>query len=122
MPAFLLFFLMCCIPSLVTADDWRGLLGLLIVLFSLPVTAISMVVSLVLISKCKFRTSGFFSKYAASFIAVTAVLVMFSYMWNYKKSLLYPLQEESILLVIILLPGFIQYVRRHRHDQEIPQD
>lgn len=118
MPALLLFFLTCSIPGLAMADDWSGFLGLLIVMLSLPVAAISLIASLVLVSKGKFRQPGFFAKYAAVFIVLATALVIFSYTWHDRKSMLYALQGESILLVIILLPGFIQYLRRHRYKDE----
>ncbi|WP_162060181.1 hypothetical protein [Undibacterium sp. KW1] len=118
MSAFFLFGLTCCLPSLAMADDWSGFLGLLIVLFSLPVAAISLIASLVLVSKGKFRQPGFFIKYAAVFTIVAVVLVIASYTWNDRKSLHYAFIGESILLLIILLPGFIQYLRRHRYDEK----
>ncbi|MFZ6733496.1 hypothetical protein ACO0LG_16330 [Undibacterium sp. Ji42W] len=118
MPAIVLFGLACCLPSLAMADDWSGFLGLLIVLFSLPVAAISLVASLVLVSKGKFRKPGFFAKYAAVFSLMAVVLVIASYTWNDRKSLHYASAGESILLLIILLPGFIQYLRRHRYDEK----
>lgn len=119
MPVFLLFGLTCCLPSLAMADDWSGFLGLLIVLFSLPVAAISLIASLVLVSKGKFRQPGFFIKYAAVFTIVAVVLVIASYTWNDKKSLHYAFIGECILLFIILLPGFIQYKRRHLYLEKV---
>lgn|GEM_PF-2403374 len=118
MPALLTFCLTCGAPSLAMADDWSGFLGLLIVLFSFPVAAISLVVSLVLVTKGKFRQPGFFAKYAAAFTLLAVILVIASYTWQDRKSLHYALTGEFVLLVIILLPGFIQYVRRHRHNEE----
>ncbi len=57
-------------------------------------------------------------KYAAIFTLVAVILVIASYTWNDRKSLHYALMGESKLLAIILLPGFIQYMRRHRHSSE----
>ncbi|MFZ6643640.1 hypothetical protein ACO0LL_28210 [Undibacterium sp. TC4M20W] len=122
MPAFLLFGLTCCLPSLAMASDYSGILGLLIVMLSFPVAAISLVVSLVLVTKGKFRKPGFFKKYAASFILVAAILVLTTYVGNDKKSQLYALQGESLLLLIILLPGFIQYLRRHLYDDNTQEE
>jgi hypothetical protein len=115
----LLLCLTCCLPSLAMADDWSGFLGLLIVLFSLPVAAISLIASLVLVSKGKFRQPGFFIKYSTVFTIVAVVLVIASYTWNDRKSLHYAFIGECILLLIILLPGFIQYKRRHLYLEKV---
>ena len=97
-------------------------MGFFIVLFSLPVAALSLVASLVLVAKGKFRKPGFFIKYAAVFTLIAAILVIASYTWNDRKSLHYALMGESVLLVIILLPGFIQYLRRHQYDGKTQED
>ncbi len=107
------------------ASSYHGLAALLFVLVSIPIAVIGFVCTLLCAEKKFFRRPQFFVIYIGFFVAIPFGLIV--YLVKYRFATAFGgnidaiLVCEPILLVFVLLPAVVQYLRRHVKAQ-LPSD
>ncbi|WP_423019594.1 hypothetical protein [Undibacterium sp. Di27W] len=110
----LLFLLTAAMPGIAMADNWNGARGAIFVFCSIPVAVLGFVISLAFLIKGAFRKPVFFMIHSAVFICAAFAVLIASTVGGDRQSFIIALLGESVLLLIVLLPGFIQYLSRDR--------
>ncbi|MFZ6743748.1 hypothetical protein ACO0LC_11015 [Undibacterium sp. JH2W] len=116
--AVLLFLLSTALPGIAMADNWNGVRGAIFVFCSIPVAILGFFISLAFIMKGAFRKTTFFCIHSAVYISAASAVVIASAAGGDHQSLSIALIGESIFLLIVLLPGFIQYLGRNRYNKD----